>query len=525
MERDNRLEALKKLLEIAASKGYVTFDIIMGCADDYALSLPDFDWLSNEAASRNIIIYDEEPSKKEIDEDEEVGDYAQVDYEAIYVEIVRLCPSLEDFVDSVRNLRPPQFRETARLKYLVKEGNAHARERMIEMHLRLALRIGFQRAKAYDADIEETIGDACVGLINAVDRYDPDTSGPFSSYASLWILQNVTREQPTQNPLMYFPVHKREDYYTVYPLLKSAGLLEYGDIERKPEAIELICKRLECNPSQLADIWKAVIPFYSLEEILSNPEEDEYRIHSAFNYDPLPADEEAIENLDYKILSERIASVLSTLTPRQEMIIKLRYGLIDGKSRTLEEVGQLYKLTRERIRQIELKSLRKLRHPSRSKLLKGLVDVGTRQDDQDKTSKKRTKPITKKKRSGKEEPAIAASPEITEVQEEPIIQKLDLRDVVWDNTQASMDIEESIPEEAVFDLAYMRLNFSLIEALNSEGLNFWDKRAKGGCLWVFGDLSIQKTIRKLEEEYGIKFRFKADGPSGSNKPAWWTTDT
>lgn len=120
MERDKRLEALKRLLDIAASKGYVTFDIIMGCADDYNLSLPDFDWLSNEATLRNVIIYDKEPSKGEIDEDEEIGDYAQVDYEAIYTEIVALCPSMKEFINKVRAIRPPQFRETARLKYLGK---------------------------------------------------------------------------------------------------------------------------------------------------------------------------------------------------------------------------------------------------------------------------------------------------------------------------------------------------------------------------------------------------------------------
>lgn len=245
------------------------------------------DWLSNEAASRNVIIYDEEPATREIDEDEAVDDYAQVDYEAVYSEIKSLCPAMESFVERIRNIRPSQFKETSQLKHLVREGNAHARERMIEMHLRLALRIGFQRAKAYDADIEDTVGDACIGLINAVDRYDPNTSGPFSSYASLWILQNVTREQPTQNPLMYFPVHRREDYYTIFPILKAAGFLEGEALEDNPKAIEMICQKLDCKPDQLTDIWNAIIPFRSLNQILSDPEEDEYRIHLAFGDDPL----------------------------------------------------------------------------------------------------------------------------------------------------------------------------------------------------------------------------------------------
>ena len=370
MGRNNRQDALNKLLEIAALKGYVTFDIIMSCADDYDLSLPDFDWLSNEATSRNVIIYDEEPATREIDEDEVVDDYAQVDYEATYSEVVTLCPAMEDFVCQIRSIRPPQFKETSRLKYLVKEGNTHARERMIEMHLRLALRIGFQRAKAYDADVEETVGDACVGLINAVDRYDPDTSGPFSSYASLWILQNVSREQPTQNPLMYFPVHKRDDYFTVYPILKAADCRGYGALERDPEAVQLICERLGYKPDQLADLWKALIPFESLDAIFSTAEYDESKMRSAFGRDPLPLDEAVFEKIDHAAMRQQVHSVLSTLTPREEMVIKLRYGIEDAEEHTLEEVGQEFKVTRERIRQIEKKALRKLNHPSRTRKLK-----------------------------------------------------------------------------------------------------------------------------------------------------------
>lgn len=230
--------------------------------------------------------------------------------------------------------------------------------------------LGFQRAKAYDADIEETVGDACVGLINAVDRYDPDTSGLFSSYASLWILQNVTREQPTQNPLMYFPVHKREDYFTVYPLLKAADCLGYGDLERDPETVQMICERLGYKSDQLVDLWKALIPFESLEAILSSREDDEIRMHPAFERDPLPLEESAVERIDYAFLQAVVAGALSTMTPREEMVIKLRYGIEDGEEHTLEEVGQEFKVTRERIRQIEKKAIRKLRHPSRSRKLK-----------------------------------------------------------------------------------------------------------------------------------------------------------
>ena len=126
-------------------------------------------------------------------------------------------------IDEIRLIRPPQFRELSGIIYQAKEGNEYARNRIVEMHLRMAVRIGLQRAEQYDADLVDCIGDACVGLHTAVERYDPDTSGPFGSYASLRMLQNISREQKTQRPDVYYPVHKKEQYYTMYPILRNRG--------------------------------------------------------------------------------------------------------------------------------------------------------------------------------------------------------------------------------------------------------------------------------------------------------------
>lgn len=494
MGKDHRQEALEKLLDIAAKKGYVTFDIIMGCADDYGLSLPDFDWLSNEAAVRNIIIYDEEPATREIDEDEEYDDYAQTDYEAIYTEIVSACPELEAFVDEVRGIKPPQFRESSRLKYLVKEGNVHARERMILMHLRIALRIGFQRAKAYDADVEETIGNACLGLINAVDRYDPDTGGPFASYASFYILQNVTREQPTQNPLMYFPVHKREDYFTVYPLLKARKNLELEDLEHNPEAIDLICERLGYQPDQLTDVWHSVIPFASLDAIMENPDEDEYRIHRAFDSDPIPFEEEEAEKYDTQILRGRINQVLDSLRPRERDVILARYGLDDGVVKTLEEIGQRHNLTRERIRQIENKALRKIGHPSRRRLLKGLDAYDVEMADVGGGKKRGRKP----KKDVTTAEIMAADPEIeAEIEsdeEAPAEEKID-------EPEQAQEVEQSV---AVQNLSGVELNADSFEAwLRDEGV---DKSAAKDILKAVNRAEQFAKQRRLESArlYGAR---------------------
>ena len=101
------------------------------------------------------------------------------------------------------------------LKYQVQEGNLYARERMIQMHLRFAVRIALQRAETYDCEIADTLQEACIGLIMAVDRYDPDSHGLFGSYASLWILQNIGRAQATQILLLYYRIHKKEGDFTM----------------------------------------------------------------------------------------------------------------------------------------------------------------------------------------------------------------------------------------------------------------------------------------------------------------------
>ncbi len=376
MERDPRQEALQKMLSLAASQGYITFDEIMQCSDEHELSLQDFDWLTNTISTRGILMYDTPPTQRQEtdkDEDEDFGDYAQIDYDAIYNEIIQIDPGQEELVNEVRSVIPPQYREVSQLKYLVKEGNEHARQRMIEMHLRHALRLALQRAKQFDLEFADAIDTAVMGLIIAVDRYDPDTSGPFASYASLWILQTMGREQATQNPLMYFPVHRKELYFNAYPTLKRYGCTECPDLSVCPKAAQMIVDRTGCTAEQVPDILRMIIPFDSLDMYLKNIEEcfeDTpcfYKTHSLFSYD---GEEQLIEDVDRELLQERLYDVLDTLTPREEEVLSLRYGLDGGGERTLEEVGQKYGLTRERIRQIEAKAIRKILHPSRQKKLK-----------------------------------------------------------------------------------------------------------------------------------------------------------
>lgn len=386
MERDLRQEALENLLKKAKKQGYLTFDDIMDCADEKSLPIQDFDWLSNAITTRGLIIYDEIPINRIAvnQEEDEYNDYAQSDYESVYNRIIELDDSLEPFIAEIRNIMPPQWREFTQLKYQAFEGNQHARERMITMHLRIAVKIALQRAENYDMCIQDAIGEACIGLVIAVDKYNPDTNGPFSSYASMWILQNLTRHQPTKRPLMYYPVHKKEPYFSAYPILKGYGYIGETELLTDKFVRELLQRKFLLTQGQIDDVLNAATSFVSFEDwysMLFEKHKDEW------DDEFLMPNELIIENdLDERIaktlLKDQLTEVLETLTEREQKVLTLRYGLSDGQERTLEEVGVMFNITRERIRQIEAKALRKLRHPSRSRKLVGYYDLGLSRREQ-----------------------------------------------------------------------------------------------------------------------------------------------
>ena len=294
---------------------------------------------------------------EEVPETEEIMDYANVDESAPMSDPVRMY--LKE-IGKIKLLSPEEEQEVGRR---ISEGDEQAKKRMVEANLRLVVSIA-KRYVGRGMHLLDLIQEGNIGLLKAVDKFDYTKGYKFSTYSTWWIRQSITRAVADQARTIRIPVHMVE---TINKVAKASRSL-VQELGREPNVSE-ISERIGVPEEKVAEVMKIAQEPVSLETPVG--EEDDSHLG-----DFIPDNEakEPAESASFNMLRQQLNEVMATLTPRECKVLRLRFGLEDGRPHTLEEVGKEFDVTRERVRQIESKALRKLRHPSRSKILKDFLN-------------------------------------------------------------------------------------------------------------------------------------------------------
>ena len=352
-------QALKELLERGKRDGKLTTKEINDALEELDFDADQVDRLYSALESANVEVVEDMENEAETEDLSLPNNYYSAD--------AGLIDGIDDPVKvylkeigRVPLLKPDEEIELAKR---MAEGDAAARQRLAEANLRLVVSIA-KRYVGRGMHFLDLIQEGNLGLIKAVEKFDYTKGFKFSTYATWWIRQAITRAIADQARTIRIPVHMVETINKVKKV--SAQLLHENGHEPTSEEI---AKAMNIPEEKVREILRVAQEPVSLETPIGEEEDSHLG-------DFIPDEEAQVpaEAAYQSLLREQLAEVLGTLSPREEKVLRLRFGLEDGKPRTLEEVGKEFNVTRERIRQIEAKALRKLRHPSRSKKLKDFLE-------------------------------------------------------------------------------------------------------------------------------------------------------
>ena len=342
-------EVLAGIIENFGKKGSITTNQLCDIMEKFDTNLTQMDYVYKTLSETGIQIVDEDQRDRELFE-QALSDIGLDDPVKMYLKDIGRVPLLS-------------AEEEIELAKRMQEDDAAARKRLSEANLRLVVSIA-KRYVGRGMLFLDLIQEGNLGLMKAVEKFDYQKGFKFSTYATWWIRQSITRAIADQARTIRIPVHMVE---TINKLTRVQRVL-LQELGREPTPSE-IAEKMGVTEDRVREIQKIAQDPVSLETPIGEEEDSHLGDFIEDEKTITPSDSVA-----FTMLKEQLLGVLDTLTPREEKVLRLRYGIDDGKSRTLEEVGREFNVTRERIRQIEAKALRKLRHPSRSKRLKDFLE-------------------------------------------------------------------------------------------------------------------------------------------------------
>ena len=362
VEENTEKDKVKEIIEKAKNNGKITYGELATELDEVNPEQIDKVFDAFEDLGVDLLQEDlDEPDIEDLEEVEEIK-LEELDM-ATAMDGVNIDDPVRMYLREIGRIPLLTYEQELELAQKILDGDEEAKQKLSESNLRLVVSI----AKKYVGRgmlFLDLIQEGNMGLIKAVEKFDYTKGFKFSTYATWWIRQAITRAIADQARTIRIPVHMVE---TINKLIRTSRHL-LQQMGREPTQEE-IAKEMEISVEKVAEIQKIAQDPVSLETPIG--EEDDSHLGDFIQDDDSPAPQDSAA---YTLLKEQLEEVMNTLTPREAKVLKLRFGLEYGKARTLEEVGKEFQVTRERIRQIEAKALRKLRHPSRSKKLRDYMN-------------------------------------------------------------------------------------------------------------------------------------------------------
>ena len=362
--QQDKKTVIKELVELGKQKGKLTNQDILDAIGELDFDPEKLEKLYDAIEAQGIEIVEDIGDIKIDDIDLELSDGKAGDGSSHTSDQgITIDDPVKVYLKEIGRVPLLSSEEEIELAIRISDGDVAAKQRLSEANLRLVVSIA-KRYLGRGMQFLDLIQEGNLGLIKAVEKFDYTKGFKFSTYATWWIRQAITRAIADQARTIRIPVHMVETINKVKKV-QSQLLHQNG---HEPSADE-ISKEIDMPVDKVREIMRVAQEPVSLETPIGEEEDSHLGDIIPDNDAPAPADAAS-----HTMLREQLSDVLSTLTPREEKVLRLRFGLEDGRSRTLEEVGKEFNVTRERIRQIEAKALRKLRHPSRSRKLKDYLD-------------------------------------------------------------------------------------------------------------------------------------------------------